>query len=60
MSDENYIKIGWWLFTVCAVLFCINSWRFGDWLGLAGSLAFLAANVSFMVPVYRRRDGDDE
>ena len=60
MSDQFWIKLGWWLFVVCAVLFCIGTWRSGDLIGFLGSLAFLAANVSFMVPVYRsgarRRD----
>ena len=55
LSDEVFIKAGWWLFVICALCFVAVALINRDWLSLIGSLAFLAANALFMVPVYRRR-----
>lgn len=49
----DFVKTGWWLFVVSAICFIIAAWRAGDWIALAGALAFLGANVSFMIPIYR-------
>ncbi len=54
MSDRFFNGAGWWLFVVCAALFIVASMRAGDMLALAGSAAFMAANISFLVPFYRR------
>ena len=54
LSDGTYVQIGWWLFVLCAILFLTSSVRAGDPVAIAGSLAFLAANVAFMIPIYRR------
>jgi F0F1-type ATP synthase assembly protein I len=55
MSDLFFIKLGWWLFVCSALFFCAAAWRSGDYISLTGSLAFLIANISFMVSVYRSR-----
>ncbi len=55
MTDLFFVKAGWWLFVVSAVLFSIASWRAGDWIALCGAIAFLAANISFMTPIYRKK-----
>lgn len=54
MTDRALVLTGWWLFVACAVLFLLGAWRAGDPIGFAGSLCFLAANIAFMIPVYRR------
>ncbi|MEO1550816.1 MAG: hypothetical protein AAFR93_10345 [Pseudomonadota bacterium] len=53
LSDRAFVMAGWWLFVICALFFCASSWRAGDGLAFAGSLTFLAANISFMIPLYR-------
>jgi len=58
MPDSFFIKIGWWLFVVSAGFFIWAAWRAGDWIALAGATAFLAANISFMIPVYHSSDKD--
>ncbi|MCB1384351.1 MAG: hypothetical protein KDJ80_00295 [Nitratireductor sp.] len=55
MNETFFIKLGWWLFVTSAIFFVLAAWRSGDWLSLAGGLAFLAANAAFMVPVYWHR-----
>ena len=50
-----WILIGWTLFVVSALLFAASSWRAGDWLAFGGSLAFLGANVAFLVALYLDR-----
>ena len=61
MSDAGLTKLGWWLFVVSAVLFGWSAIRARDWIAAAGAGAFLIANMSFMVAVYRqdrrREDG---
>ena len=54
MSDRFFNGAGWWLFVVCAALFIVASMRDGDMLALAGSADFMAADISFLVPFYRR------
>ncbi len=56
MSDRRYVLTGWWLFVVCAILFIISTARAGDLIGVAGSVAFLMANISFMIPLYRKSE----
>ena len=55
IPDSTFIQAGWWLFVVCALFFIAVALINRDWLSLLGSLAFLAANVAFMIPIYRRR-----
>ena len=53
VPDIVFIKVGWWLFVICAISFCAVAILNRDWLSLFGSLAFLLANVAFMIPLYR-------
>lgn len=55
MSEMFFTKLGWWLFVVSAIFFIWAAWRAGDMIATIGAVAFLAANISFMIPVYRRR-----
>jgi hypothetical protein len=55
LTDLFFVKAGWWLFVASAVFFIIAAWRAGDWIATAGALAFLAANISFMIPIYRKK-----
>lgn len=55
MTDLLFVKIGWWLFIASAVCFIIAAWRAGDWIATAGAVAFFAANISFMIPIYRKK-----
>lgn len=55
MPDRFWNLTGWWLFIVCAGFFIVSSARSGDMVALAGSVAFMAANIAFLVPFYRRR-----
>lgn len=55
LTDLFFVKAGWWLFVASAVFFIIAAWRAGDWVATAGALAFLAANISFMIPIYRKK-----
>lgn len=57
MSDQTYVLTGWWLFVTCAILFFASAARSGDGLAMAGSAVFLAANIAFMIPIYRRGSG---
>lgn len=63
MTDRSWNLTGWWLFIVCAMLFILASARAGDILALVGSVAFMAANVAFLVPYYRhgaRRESEED
>jgi len=53
MTNQTFIKIGWWLFVLSASFFIVASWRAGDMVALIGSFAFLAVNISFMIALYR-------
>jgi len=53
MSTAQFTKVGWWLFVVSALLFGWSALRARDWIAAAGAGAFLVANVSFMIAVYR-------
>jgi hypothetical protein len=53
MNDRNFISAGWWGYFICAVIYVIGGLRAGDWLSILGSLFFLGATISFMVPHYR-------
>jgi predicted membrane channel-forming protein YqfA (hemolysin III family) len=56
MSDDFWIKLGWLLFVTSAIFFIIAAWRAGDMMALIGAVVFLAANIAFMIPIYRGRD----
>ncbi len=60
MTDRKWTLTGWWLFVICAGFFIIASARSGDLIALLGSGAFMAANISFLVPFYRAPAKDDE
>jgi Na+/proline symporter len=53
MSERNFISAGWWGYFICAVIYVIGGIRAGDWITILGSLFFLIATISFMVPHYR-------
>ncbi|MEL6217706.1 MAG: hypothetical protein AAFR79_04465 [Pseudomonadota bacterium] len=54
LSDRAYSLAGWWLFILGAALFIVSSARAGDMVALAGSVAFMAANIVFLTPYYRK------
>ena len=60
LTDRQWTLIGWWLFVACAAFFIVASARAGDALSLIGSAAFMAANIAFLIPFYRRPSRDDE
>ncbi len=53
MSNAHYVKVGWWLFVVSALLFLWSSIRAGSWIAAAGAGVFLIADIIFLIPVYR-------
>ena len=55
LSDRQWSLAGWWLFVLCAALFIAASARSGDLIALAGSIAFMSANIAFLIPFYRAR-----
>jgi hypothetical protein len=59
MSDRRLTLCGWWLFVTSACFFIAASARAGDTVALIGSLAFMAANISFLIPFYRRSSHED-
>jgi len=46
------------LFVLSTVFFAIASWCAGDTVVFIWAMAFLAANISFMIPVYHSGDKD--
>lgn len=59
LTDRQWTLTGWWLFVACAAFFIIAAWKAGDPISLIGSLAFMAANISFLIPFYRRSSHED-
>ena len=59
MSDRSFSLAGWWLFVTSAFFFIVASARAGDTVVLIGSLAFMSANISFLIPFYRRSSHED-
>ena len=57
--DRKFVLTGWWLFIVSASFFIIASLRAGDMIGLLGASAFMAANISFLIPFYRAPSEDE-
>jgi hypothetical protein len=57
--ERKFVLTGWWLFVVSAGFFIIASLRAGDMIGLLGACAFMAANISFLIPFYRRSSHED-
>lgn len=53
MTNAHFTKFGWCLFVVSAVLFGWSAVRARDWIAATGAGAFLIANISFMVAIYR-------
>lgn len=47
----RWILGGWGMFIASALFFILASWRAGDMLALTGSVLFLLACFSFLVPV---------
>ena len=56
MTDHQINFIGWILFLISAVGFCIAS--IGSFWAMFGSIFFLAACVVFMVPYFRKSNLD--
>ena len=59
LTDRQWTLTGWWLFVICAAFFIVASARSGDPIALLGSIAFMAANIAFLVPFYRRSSHED-
>ena len=59
IPDRIFVLTGWWLFVVCAGFFIVASARSGDVISLLGSVAFMAANIAFLIPFYRRSSHDE-
>ncbi|HUS53471.1 MAG TPA: cytochrome oxidase subunit III [Thermohalobaculum sp.] len=59
LTNRQWTLIGWWLFVVCAGLFIVAAARAGDMIALLGSVAFMAANIAFLIPFYRRPSNDE-
>ena len=51
----KWVLAGWLLFIVSALFFIAASWRAGDMLAFLGSLFFLIACFSFLVPIVQKR-----
>ncbi len=60
MPSRAFITAGWWGYFICAAIYVVAGIRAGDWLGLTGSVFFLLATVSFMIPHYRNRKGHND
>ena len=54
--DRRCHLLGWGLFILSAVFYCVASARAGDMVALGGSLLFLIACFAFLAPFYRFRD----
>lgn len=54
LTNRQCTLLGWWLFVACAICFIVAAVRAGDPVALVGALLFMAANIAFMVPFYRR------
>jgi hypothetical protein len=59
ITDRTFVLIGWWLFVVSAGFFIVASWRAGDMVGLTGAVAFMSANIAFLIPFYRRSSHEE-
>jgi hypothetical protein len=61
LTNRQCTLLGWWLFVACAVCVIVAAARVGDMVALAGACLFMAANIAFMIPFYRRpRERDFE
>lgn len=60
LPDRAFVLTGWWLFVVSAGFFMVSAWRAGDVVALIGAMAFMAANISFLIPFYRRSSSEDQ
>ena len=60
LTDRQWTLTGWWLFVICAGFFIVASARSGDLIALLGSVAFMSANISFLIPFYRVPAKNDE
>jgi len=59
LSDRFFVLTGWWLFVVSAVFFMIAAWKAGDMISFIGGTAFLVADISFLIPFYRKSSHED-
>jgi hypothetical protein len=59
IPDRTFVLTGWWLFVVSAGFFIIASWRAEDMVGLIGAIAFMSANIAFLIPFYRSSSHDE-
>ena len=57
--DRFYVLTGWWLFVVSAGFFMIAALVAGDPISFIGASAFMGANISFLVPFYRKSSRED-
>ena len=59
LPDRIFVLTGWWLFVASAGLFMVAAWRAGDPVSFVGAGAFMGANISFLIPFYRRSSHED-
>jgi len=59
LPDRFFVLTGWWLFVVSAFFFMIAAGRAGDTVAFIGAAAFMSANISFLIPFYRRSSRED-
>jgi len=57
--DRKFVLTGWWLFVVSAFFFMVAAWQAGDPVSFIGAMAFMGANISFLIPFYRRSSHED-
>ena len=58
MTNRQWTLIGWWLFIVSAVFFIVAALRAGDMVALVGAIAFLSADIAFLIPFYRSQPSE--
>jgi hypothetical protein len=59
LTNRQWTLCGWWLFVVSAFFFIVASLRAGDHVALIGAIAFMGANISFLIPFYRASSQED-
>ena len=59
MTNKTLTTLSWWGYLLCATIYVISGVRAGDWLGLSGSLLFLAATVGFLIIHTRNNKSED-
>jgi hypothetical protein len=53
MTERTYHIAGWTLFILCAILYILSGLQSGDRLLIIGSIIFLVACITFLMPLIR-------